>query len=366
MDIKILTYHINRGWVPYWRDLEEKEKVFLGYSNHDSKQVITDLWIKLETNNDFDTIKLNLIHDKIDILSEPRFYVSIYENTIPDDYAARGVAPAYNELDSFLLGNIWNGAEGENIIIKLSTPKEAGTYYINIHSNQAGLYAKKFNFSLGSTINAPEEPATFKISRDGGDYEQKSEEIYSIIWRLNGGTGVNLPTQGTMTEVNNILSSENLSNYISKEYYTIKKTQFSGPDSWGILRVEVEWELNTLNTQDYICINFFDIDGEQSQEINEKYYIPNTQIQLPANWKMGSNQEIYRIQYYKNNDETKYYSPHIKYSLSDFSLTNNQINLYCVPFESSIAPWPLFARDENGEWQTAYNIYIKEGENQWQ
>ena len=135
MDIKILTYHINRGWVPYWRNLEEK--VFLGYSNHSSKQVITDLWIKLEMDEDesFDTIKLNLIHDKVDILSEPRFYVSIYENTMPEDYAARGVAPPYNELDSFLLGNIWNGAEGENTVIKLSTPRVKGIYYINIHSN---------------------------------------------------------------------------------------------------------------------------------------------------------------------------------------------------------------------------------------
>lgn len=360
MDIKILTYHINRGWVPYWRILEEKEKVFLGYSNHNSRQVITDLWIKLETNEDFDTIKLNLIHDKIDILSEPRFYVSIYKDNMPDDYAARGIAPAYNTLDSFLLGNIWNGTEGENTIIKLSTPKEAGTYYINIHSNQAGLYAKEEFEFINSNEDKEEssEPAQFKITRGTGKNGASNQEplSYPIMWKLNGGTAIqSLPSSLTISEAQEIYN--NLNNYVTKEYYIIKNKYFSGPDSWGILHVEVEWELDNNKC---VCINFYDDDKEQNAEVNEKYYIPNTKINLPVNWPLGLNRVVHRIEYYQNEDASKYYSPHIKYNSS-----NLPDKLYCIPFKI-IAPWPLFTKDENGEWQTAYNIYIKEGENQWQ
>ena len=350
MDAKLLTYHINRGWIPYWRNLEENEKVFLGYSNHDSKQVITDLWIKLEMdeNDSFDTIKLDLIHDKVNILSEPRFYVSIYKDNMPDDYAARGIAPAYNTLDSFLLGNIWNGAEGKNVIIKLSTPKEAGVYYINIHSNQAGLYAKNFSFesSLESKDNEAPIQTMLKMPRST---ESIQDPIYPIHWILNGGIELSpLPTQGTMSIIEGFYN--NLSNCVSKKYYTIKKKYLSGPDSWGVVRIEIEWELD-ITSQNIISLT---LDGDDSAQ---KYYLPNTLIQLPAN-----NASNKRVQYWYGDDE-KYYSPHLKYESNNFK---DVYYLYSHTFENNIAPWPLFARDENGEWQTAYNIYIKEGENQWQ
>ena len=347
MDVKLLTYHINRGWVPYWRNLEENEKVFLGYSNHDSKQVITDLWIKLkmDENESFDTIKLNLIHDKTNILSESRFYVSIYQGNMPDDYSARSVPPAYNTLNNFLLGNIWNGVEGENTIIKLSSPKEEkGTYYINIHSNQAGLYAKSFSFesSLVSNNNVP-TPVILKMARGA---KSAQDPVYSIHWILNGGIESNpLPTQGTMDIINELYN--NLNENVSKEYYTIKNKYLSGPDSWGIVRIEVEWELDNTN-KDLIKLS---LDGKTF------YYIPNVSIQLPVNSK-GQ-----RVEYWTDEEMSpKYFSPHLKYNSNIFS---DIINLYSIPMPAATI-WPLFAQDENGEWQTAYNIYIKGDENQWQ
>jgi len=68
MKIEYLTYHCGTGWDYCWRTPKENKYIFLGYIN-ESGLVVTDLWLKIEFEDDkidsqYNTMTLNIAENQ--------------------------------------------------------------------------------------------------------------------------------------------------------------------------------------------------------------------------------------------------------------------------------------------------------------